>query len=162
VQVTPTDARCVTCGRPLDSHDRHVRFGLPDPVLSIPKEERQSRTWQTRDMMDVRGCGAFLRALLPVKLTGDHSVTFGVWPAVDPDDMQRAVRVWWEPEYQAFTVDAWLANALPIWGLLAVPVRAQVRQESELPYVVSSQDQDMTRVLTGEWDHELVLSALPR
>lgn len=126
------------------------------------KEERQGRTWQTRDMMDVQGCGAFIRALLPVKLTGDHSVTFGVWLAVDPDDMQRAFRAWWEPEYLTFTVDAWLANALPIWGLLAVPVRAQVRQESELPYVVSSQDQNMTRVLTGEWDHELVLSALPR
>jgi hypothetical protein len=161
VRVTSTDARCPTCGRELDSHDRHVRFGLPDPVLAIPEEEREDRTWQTEDMMQVQGCGAFIRALLPVKLTGDHSVTFGIWLAVHPDDLQRAFRVWWAPEYQAFTVDAWLANALPIWGLLTAPVRARVRREGEVPYVVSSHDQDMARVLTSEWDHERILSALP-
>lgn len=159
--VTFTEARCPTCGRALDSHDRHLRFGLPEPVRSIPEEDRQDRTWQVEDMMQVQGCGAFIRALLPVKLTGDHSVTFGVWLAVHPEDLQRAFRVWWEPEYQAFAVDAWLANDLPVWGLLAAPVRAEVRRESEVPYVVSSQDPDMARVLAGEWDHELVLSALP-
>jgi hypothetical protein len=130
--------------------------------LAIPEDERQDRTWQIQDMMQVQDCGTFIRALLPIRLTGGYSVTFGVWLTVHPDDLQRAFRVWWEPEYRAFTVDGWLANALPSWGLLAAPVHAQVRKESEVPYVLSSEDQDMARVLTDEWEHERILSALPR
>ena len=46
-------SECELCGRATDSHDRHVRFGLPDPVLDAPAktEARKSgrriktRTW---------------------------------------------------------------------------------------------------------------------
>jgi hypothetical protein len=42
-----TSDACSICGRPLEEHDRHVRFVLPEPVLAIPAEERQARTWAT-------------------------------------------------------------------------------------------------------------------
>lgn len=98
------DHRCGLCGRAIDAHDRHVRFRLPDAVLALPGQAEIAGTWlshdspQTSVMMQVPGLGAFIRALLPVGLTGGYTVTFGVWIAVHPDDLQRAFAVWWEPE----------------------------------------------------------------
>jgi hypothetical protein len=37
--------RCPTCGRPLDEHDRHVRFRVPDPVLAVDGWEALPDTW---------------------------------------------------------------------------------------------------------------------
>jgi hypothetical protein len=45
-----------------------------------------------------------------------------VWAGVHPDDLQRAFRVWWEPEYEDLRLEARLANSVPLWGLLAAPV----------------------------------------
>src|SRR5918998_447852 len=80
-----TDARCPLCGGPVHEHDRHMRFRLPDPVLALPDRDRTDGTWMSGSdanesvMMQVPGAGAFLRALLPTRLTGGYSVTFGVW-----------------------------------------------------------------------------------
>lgn len=38
-------ASCPTCGRPLDEHDKNVRFRLPDPVLATPDWEGLDGTW---------------------------------------------------------------------------------------------------------------------
>jgi hypothetical protein len=76
------------CGRPLDLHDRHVRFVLPDPGLALPDRESTTGTWMSHGsaqdsvMMQVPNVGAFVRALLPVKLTEGRTVTFGVWLAI--------------------------------------------------------------------------------
>gem|GEM_PF-5983322 len=56
---------CPTCGRPLDEHNRHLRFGVPEPVLSVPKEERAARTWGNDVLMQVQGIGSFVRILIP-------------------------------------------------------------------------------------------------
>lgn len=63
-------------------------------------------------MMQVPGLGAFVRARLPVQLTGGHTVTYGVWVGIHPDDLQRAFAIWWQPEYTELTLDGALANAL--------------------------------------------------
>lgn len=65
-----TTTACELCGRPIDAHNRHVRFTLPDPVLaaSPPSDD----IWLSHDdaatsvMMQVRHVGLFVRALLPV------------------------------------------------------------------------------------------------
>jgi hypothetical protein len=150
-------AACPTCGRPLDEHDRHIRFTLPDPVLEVPDSER---TWQAPDMMQVDGVGSFLRALLPVRLTGGYRVTFGVWLLVHPDDLQRAFRVWQEPDFVGFSVDGWLGNAVRPWGLLGKPVHAQVRDPDQIPYIDTSTDPLVARVLAEEWPHEDILAVL--
>ena len=73
-------------------------------------------------MMQVPGTGAFVRVLLVVRLAGSHAVTYGVWVGVDPDDLQRAFRVWWESEYENLRLEGVLANSVPPWRLLpAVP-----------------------------------------
>jgi hypothetical protein len=41
--------------------------------------------------------GAFVRALLPVKLTEGHTVTFGVWPAIHLKDLKPAFDSWRDP-----------------------------------------------------------------
>ena len=118
-----------------------------DPVASV--------------MMQVPNVGAFVRSLLPVHLTDGYMVTFGVWLAIHPDDLQRIFSVWWEPAYRELVVDGWLANALPAWGLLAAPVNAAVRDADQTPYVAASSDPRLEEVLTREWPHDQVLGALP-
>ena len=112
-------------------------------------------------MMQVPAVGAFVRALLPVKLTGDFSATFGVWIALDPADLQRAFAVWSEPEYQNLRLHGWLANALPVWGLLAAPVDLEVRDPEQTPYCGHSSDPELAKVLADVWPHGNVLANLP-
>lgn len=165
--MTTRAAVCHSCGRLLDDHDRQVRFTLPDPVLALPDRERTAGTWMTKKdpsravMMQVPGVGAFVRVLLPVRLTGGFTVTFGLWLGVHPDDLQRAVALWWEPDYPTLRLDGVLANAIPPWGLLGEPVEAGVRDPDETPYCERSTSHDLARVLNDEWPHEDVLAALP-
>lgn len=112
-------------------------------------------------MMQVPNLGAFVRCLLPVRLTGGHTVTFGVWLGVHPDDLKRTFETWWAPTYPELTLDGHLANALPGWGLLAVAAHAEVREPDATPYVVASPDAELNSVLVDEWPHEDVLARLP-
>lgn len=156
----PAAATC-SCGRLLDSHDQHVRFRLPDPVLSIPVEEREDRTWETDAMMEVDGLGSFVRALLPVQLVGGHKLTFGLWLAVTPEDLRRAFDAWWAPTYEDLVLDGHIANQIELWDILARPARAVVRDVDVLPYIDSSHDHTMQHVINDVWDHDFALQALP-
>jgi hypothetical protein len=60
--------------------------------------------------MHVPGRGAFVRALLPVRLERAHKLTFGVWIGVTPDELRRASDVWWEPEYVDLVLEGRLAR----------------------------------------------------
>jgi len=161
-----TGGGCPTCGRPLDLHSPDYRFTLPDPVLALPEREKTEGTWMSHAdagssvMMQVPNCGAFVRALLPVRLTDGHSAMFGLWIGVPPDSLQHAARIWWEPDYVDLTLDGLLANDLPLWGLLGAPVRAAVRDPDHTPYCESSSDPELTNVLTKEWPHAQVLEAI--
>jgi hypothetical protein len=94
-----TDQACTFCGRDLNSHSRHTRFRLPDPVLAQSPQGLPDGTWLSHGgpdasvMMHVPGLGAFVRALLPVCLAGGHTVTFGVWVGIRPADLQRLRRL---------------------------------------------------------------------
>lgn len=163
-----TTSVCPSCGRPLDAHNRHVRFALPDPVLGAPDGEMTAGSWMSHGsaresvMMQVPNIGAFVRALLPIKLTEGHTITFGVWLTVKPLELQSIFAVWWEPEYRDLRLTGWLANAIPPWGLLAAPVEAVVRDPEQTPYCDRSGDPRLERVLRDEWPHDLVLTAVPQ
>jgi hypothetical protein len=158
---------CTLCGRSADSHNRHVRFRLPDPVLRTPEKDEQEGTWKTDEdpnaavMMMVPNVGPFVRALLPVRLTGGYTVTFGVWVGVHPDDLRQAFDTWWAPEYSQLRMDGRLANALPAWDVFGVSVSLAVTDPEATPYCVASSDEELQAVLTSEWDHEPVLAGLP-
>jgi hypothetical protein len=112
-------------------------------------------------MMLVPDLGGFIRALLPVQLTGGYTVTFGVWVGVHPDDLKRAFDVWWAPEYTDLRIRGRLANALPGWDVFGVEVDLAVTDPDATPYCVDSPDSKLRAVMTSYWDHELILSALP-
>jgi hypothetical protein len=58
-------------------------------------------------------------------------------------------------------LDGLVANDVPPWGLFGRGARAVVRDANALPYLDSSADPELTRVLGEEWPHEAVLAALP-
>jgi hypothetical protein len=155
-------ARCAHCGRPTEEHSRHLRFKLPEPVLAVPPDERPSRVWGNDVMMMVRDVGAFVRVLVPVRLSGGYTVTFGAWLGVHPDDLRHAYEVWNEPQYSHLELSGRLANKLPPWDeeTYGRPLVAVVRNVDEVPYASASADESLQRILTDEWEHELVLAAV--
>ena len=161
------EQRCATCGRPVEDHDRNVRFRLPEPVLASPAQEKEPGAWlshespETSVMMQVPSVGAFVRALLPVSLTGGYSVTYGVWVGIHPQELQRAFEVWFEPEYSDLRLDGFLANSIRPWGLLAAPVSLAVRDPKHTPYCAASPDPQLSQVLSEQWPHEGILDSLP-
>lgn len=164
--MTGVAAVCSQCRRPLDEHDRNLRFRLPDPVLDSPDGESNPAIWLSEPdpdravMMEVPDIGAFVRCLLPVRLDGGYTVTFGVWLEIDGSELREIHRVWWEPEYADIVLNGSLANALPLWGLRSAPATARVIDLDATPYIVSSTDADLRSVLEREWPHEEVLGSL--
>ncbi|NIK56007.1 hypothetical protein [Kribbella shirazensis] len=158
---------CPTCDRPLDAHDRHIRFTLPTPVLELPDREHTPGTWMSHQtaresvMMQVPGAGPFVRVLLPVQLDGGYQLTFGAWLAIHRDDLQRAFAVWWEPGYVDLRLDGFFANTVEPWGLFPAPVTATVRDPDATPYVTASADPLLAEVLSSTWPHDEVLAHLP-
>ena len=161
------EQRCEICGRLLVAHDRHVRFRLPDPILATSAKENAPGAWLSHDsaessvMMQIPPVGAFVRALLPVKLTGGYAVTYGVWVAIDPRELQRAAAVWWAPEYKDLHLDGFLANSIQPWGLLGAPVSLAVRDPEQTPYCSASTNVQLAQVLRDEWPHGDILDSLP-
>ncbi|MGN6634465.1 MAG: DUF2199 domain-containing protein [Oryzihumus sp.] len=155
------------CGHETNDHDRHVRFRLPEPVLRAPDRDSTAGTWTTNPdpaaavMIVVPNVGAFLRALLPVHLAEGHTLTYGIWVGVHPEDLKRAFTVWWEPEYKDLQLAGHIANIVEPWGLLGQPVNLSVRDPDQTPYCTSSASVELHEVLTREWEHGPVLAALP-
>jgi hypothetical protein len=106
-------AACPTCGRPLDEHNRHFRFKVPEPVLAIPEADRPGLTWGNDVLMQVEGVGFFVRILVPIKLTGGHTTTYGAWLSVHPEDLRRSWEVWTTPAYKELRLRGVLANSFP-------------------------------------------------
>ena len=89
---------CEMCGLPTSDHDLDFRFRLPGPVLNSPDRCDTEAAWlsdpdpNVATLMQVQGISPFVRALLPVRLEGGHTLRYGVWIAIHPDDLQRTVR----------------------------------------------------------------------
>ena len=158
-----TPALCPTCGRPLDEHNRQVRFKRPDAVFAIPGDDLAGRVWGDDPLLAVKDVGFFVRTLLPVKLTGGYTVTFGIWLTVESDVLYQAYQVWHASEYADLEISGEVANALPNWGEAVVGgrVSTEVRDPDQIPYVCGSDDPLILRILTDEWPHDEVLPYLP-
>lgn len=140
---------------------------MPDPVLDAGFQQGNPDLWMSGPnanesvMMEVRNLGAFVRALLPVRLSGGYSVTFGVWVAINPREIRRVFDVWWAPEYEQLVLEGYIANDVMPWGLLGAPVTLRVRDVDQTPYCDSSDEGRLSHVLSAEWDHDEVLASLP-
>ena len=111
-------------------------------------------------MMQVPNVGAFVPALLSVKLTGGPHGDLRRLAGHPVKDLKPSFGIWWDPACEHLHLDAWLANAIPPWGMLACPVEAAVCDPNQAPYSVSSPNETVNRVLTEEWDHDLVLEGI--
>ena len=153
--------RCATCGRPLDTHDTHIRLKLPDPVIAIPEEDRREKTWGGDPLLQVAGAGSFVRVLLPVRLTGGHRLTIGTWLSVGPAELHEIWAMWETERYAGLHLAGFLANAIEPWGdaVLAAPAKAAVVASDQLPVIHYSDHELLTRIIQEEWPHDLVLSA---
>lgn len=156
---------CVLCGRSPAAHERDPRFLLPDRIATLPDREFTPGIAMTGEsaedsvLMKTDHEG-FIRATLPVRLVGGRTVQYGLWVAIDPPELERAFEAWTEPSYADLRLTGTLANAIPPWGLLDAAVELAVRDPDELPVCVASADPELTRVLSGEFDHDLVLDAV--
>lgn len=110
--------------------------------------------------MQIQGISPFVRTLLPVRLTDGHSLRFGVWIAIHPDEFQRTVSVWNAPEYSELKFSGYPANRIEPWSLFATPVNLAVLNPDQTPYCVSSPNEELEAVLTKEWPHS-ILTSLP-
>jgi hypothetical protein len=147
----------------MDQHHRNVRFRLPDPVLKLSPEDLESRRWGNDELLQVQGVGAFVRALLPVRLEGGDTVTYGLWLGVQPEELRQLWEIWNEPTYLDHEFEGWCANGIPPWkeAVLAAPVIARPRKRDEVPYVTASDHPVLASLLEREWPHDFVLSGLP-
>ncbi|HJU91461.1 MAG TPA: DUF2199 domain-containing protein [Pyrinomonadaceae bacterium] len=154
---------CPHCGRPREEHNRHIRFKLPEPVLSIPEEDREAVTWGNDVLMEVKDLGSFVRILIPIKLSGGYTVTYSAWLSVHPFDLYRAWEVWTDDSaYPQLRLFGYLANKIPTWEneTFKKPLDAAVLNVEHTPYAVDSSDEFMRRVIHDEWPHEEVLAAI--
>ena len=138
-----------------------MRLLLPDPVLAVPPDERATRTWGQDPLLQVQGIGAFVRVLLPIRLSEASALTVGTWLAINPDRMRSVWEMWETPGYATLELDGYLANAIPPWGdqVLGSPASAEVRDPSSFPYLRASSEPVLDSILTRTWPHEEILEA---
>jgi hypothetical protein len=137
----------------------HASFELPDALARVPE---QAGIWRDGGLCAMDGVGEFVGCLLPVRLEGGGTVTFSTWMSVPVGHLAPARRVWGTPSYGGLCLGGTLANVLGPWGaeLLGAPVRAEVRDPAQLPYVTGSDHPLAARVLAETWDRDTVLSSL--
>lgn len=158
----PMNATCGMCARSTAEHEKNLRFLLPDPVVNSSEQHLAPGSWLSHGnpnesvMMQIPNIGPFIRALLPIHLAGGGSLTYGVWVAIHPNDLQRTFSVYWEPEYADLQLTGYLANAIEPWGMLGTPVELAVKDPVQTPYCVSSQDPVLAEVLAKQWPHEIL------
>ena len=152
---------CEMCGLRTSDHDLDFRFRLPGPVLNSPDRCDTEAAWLSDPdpnvvtLMQVQGISPFVRALLPVRLEGGHTLRYGVWIAIHPDDLQRAALVWNQPEHRELKLTGYLATRIEPWGVFAAPVDLAVLDPDHTPYCVSSREPKLNDVLTQEWPFPL-------
>jgi hypothetical protein len=158
---------CPDCGRPLDIHDQHIRFALPDDVIAAGLTAESEDVWiageapRQADFMAAKGIGFFVRSLVAVQLTDEHTVTYGVWIRADEATVHHAHAEWHAATYSDLVINGRLANELAPWEVHGAEVTARPRTTNEIPYVDFSTNSSMTAVLTQVWPHDLVLPTLP-
>lgn len=156
--VADQTVRCGCCDAPIDATDRmDIRAILPDEARAVPEENRHE---VTSGLMRVDGLGSFARCLLPVQLSGDLELVFGVWMKIGDADLEHAAAVWDDRAYVDLVLHGTCANAIKPWGdsMLGAPMTAMVQDVEEIPYVEASDDKEFDKLLTDVWDRDYVLS----
>ena len=149
---------CACCGISPDPQGRpfSITFDLPDVYFDI--EEELLDTWGADPFLAIKNVGFFLRVLMPVQLTDGFSVNFGTWLEIHADDFRKAWQTWNFPEYADLEIQGYVANAVEPWKEFPHElVRAVVRDVAQVPYLASSGNALVTKILGDTWPHADVL-----
>ncbi|MBP2326785.1 hypothetical protein JOF56_007170 [Kibdelosporangium banguiense] len=156
--VADQTVRCGCCDAPIAVTDRmDIRAMLPDAAIGLPEENLHEIT---PGLLRVDGLGSFARCLLPVRLSGDLEVVFGVWIKIGDADLDHVAAVWDKRDYVDVVLHGTFANSIIPWGdaILGAPVTAMVQDVDEIPYIEASDDAEFEKLLTDVWDRDHVLS----
>ncbi len=83
---------CPCCGGALSPVDFAVRSTWPDPLLALSLAEREA-TWGNEHLRAAGGIGAFVRCLMPVRLTGGGTLEYSVWLRVPEPAVRHASEI---------------------------------------------------------------------
>jgi hypothetical protein len=150
---------CTCCGFAPDPRGRpfSVTFEQPDVIDEIHPELLD--TWGGDPFLAVKTIGFFIRVILPVKLTNGFAVDFGTWLEVYNEDFRRAWQTWNFPEYKDCEIEGYIGNLIPPFDKFPhALVKATVRDPEQVPYLTSSENEVVTRLLTDTWPHAKVLA----
>jgi hypothetical protein len=150
---------CACCGLTPDPGGKpfSVTFEQPDALFQVEPELLD--TWGGDPFLAIKDVGFFIRVLLPIRLTDGFAVDFGTWLEVDAPDFRQAWRTWNFPEYSDLSISGYLDNEIaPLGALPHVLVTVAVRDPAAVPYVASSDDPAITRLLTETLPHAEVLA----
>jgi hypothetical protein len=151
---------CPCCGGALSPADFAVRSTWPDPLLALPPAERDA-TWGNEHLRAAGERGAFIRCLMPVRLTGGGTLEYSVWLRVPEAQVRHAAEIWEAPEYADLRLTGTVANAIQPWTELSgAPAGAEVRDPESIPWLVAEPGTLVHRILHEEWDRDDVLSRL--
>jgi hypothetical protein len=129
-------------------------------MLALSAPEREA-TWGNEHLRRADGIGAFVRCLMPVRLTGGSTIEYSVWLEVEPAALRHAHEVWDQPQYADLRLEGAVANDIKPWTqLLGAPGRAEVRDTGSIPHLVADEGTLLHRILHDEWDRDDVLSRL--
>ena len=150
---------CACCGISPDPRGRpfSITFEQPDVISQIEPELLD--TWGGDPFLAIKNVGFFVRVILPVKLSDGFAIDFGTWLEVQNEDFRTAWRTWNAPEYADLTLEGCVANAILPWGEMPFKlVKAVVRDVEKVPYLVSSDEESISKILTRTWPHAEVLA----
>lgn len=116
---------CAECGQEHPPEDLELAFRRPDVVAALSAEEREARVQENLDLCVLDGARFFIRALLPLPVTGrEQPYHVGLWVEVSQQAFERVYLLWNEAtqaEEPAFHAE--VANDIslhpPAGGLLA-------------------------------------------
>jgi hypothetical protein len=104
---------CSKCGEYHEGIALDIRMGVPDYVLGLSEEERDT-AWSTDDLYAVNEY-YFVRGLIALPIIdSDRSFTYNAWVSVSQKSFNRCLEIWNapgcenEPPYFG-----WLSNTLP-------------------------------------------------
>ncbi|HEX8869978.1 MAG TPA: hypothetical protein VF821_30225 [Lentzea sp.] len=130
---------CSCCGAEIDE------TGTVTVDMGLPVEPD---AWLRDDIVLAGGFG-YVRAVLPVQLTGDLELWLGAWLRVRAEDARRAHETW-----PSVHLAGTFAHDIKPWqGLLGAEVVCDAVEPDHLPYYVQHP------LLDTEWDRDEVLSA---
>lgn len=127
---------------------------FPDAVFDLSSEERARAVKRTGRLLEVQGLGAFVQLRIPLALSDGLAMTYEAWLAVDAAGYAKA--------RAGVGIHGSLASQFPPWSREILGKPAQATADAQGRYrLVAGEDAFLTKLVSEEWPHALILTCLP-